>query len=312
MLCLFGPDQSGKVSACGAQFYHWDDAVATAYLVPWEKGHLYLAFFFPPETVQCTSKKNWQAVTLLSFWGWKGSMWLQTESCPCRESTRPPRTFPSSRTLIPKCLQLYVERLHWECVLDATCLRTRISRIDWVNSWRIEDIQCFKIRPPAEPQQHIPPSAAWFMMELPREDNPRDMVVSINGGTPSYHPFQWDFPLQTIHWGYPHLWKSQYNQQPHTCWTLLTPKLFKVGKDPLDFLTPTPKRGASFKNTMMVVWNRWMQRCRALPLGISGGWVVEPAVARCTGHKSEQASLYRIEDRTPSTNRKYVENQQYC
>ena len=29
------------------------------------------------------------------------------------------------------------------------------------------------------------------------------MGVSINGGTPVYHPFQWDFPLQTIHFGVP-------------------------------------------------------------------------------------------------------------
>ena len=29
------------------------------------------------------------------------------------------------------------------------------------------------------------------------------MEISINGGTPSYHPFQWDFPLETNHSGDP-------------------------------------------------------------------------------------------------------------
>ena len=29
-------------------------------------------------------------------------------------------------------------------------------------------------------------------------------------GVPQNHPFQWDFPLQTIHLGYPHLWKPTY------------------------------------------------------------------------------------------------------
>ena len=26
----------------------------------------------------------------------------------------------------------------------------------------------------------------------------KDLGVSINGGTPSHHPFEWDFPLETI------------------------------------------------------------------------------------------------------------------
>ena len=36
------------------------------------------------------------------------------------------------------------------------------------------------------------------------------LEVSWNGGTPSHHPFSWDFPLQPSILGYHHLWKPRH------------------------------------------------------------------------------------------------------
>ena len=49
--------------------------------------------------------------------------------------------------------------------------------------------------------------------------HPTKMGVSINGGTPSYHPFQWDFPLLShSFWGSPMAMETPYRSCQRGDW----------------------------------------------------------------------------------------------
>ena len=89
-VCLFGPNQSGKMSACGAQFYHWDVAVVTSY---WSHGiettctssprlcmPIQQVPFFIGRKQHSARQKKWQNASAVIF-ALAGLWWMSRTRC---------------------------------------------------------------------------------------------------------------------------------------------------------------------------------------------------------------------------------------